>query len=317
MIKRTVITFCLCLALVAGAAVIDVSAQEVELTKLWELEGFSRPECVIYDAKRDVLYVTNVTEQAKEEDRSGLIAKVSLKGEILVPKWISGLQYPLGMAFRGDELFVADFDRLLQIDPATGKIVHEYTYEGQEENKEGVVETVHAELMNDIAVDGDGSLYVSDKKANRIYKLAAQPAGSEGEAKLELFVKSSILRHPNGLCIYDGNLIVASWGSKGGVTFLKGHLKKIPLDTKKIGKVGKGSPIGHLDGIEPDGKGNFYVSDWDKYDILLVTPTGSFKSILDLDAGPADFEYIPDKEMFIIPVTKENKVVAYKKKSSQ
>ena len=42
---------------------------------------------------------------------------------MLEREWATGLDAPKGMALANGQLYVADIDRLVEIDPATGKIV--------------------------------------------------------------------------------------------------------------------------------------------------------------------------------------------------
>ena len=72
-------------------------------------------------------------------------------------------------------------------------------------------------------------------------------------------------------------------------------------------------PIGNLDGIEPDGKGAYYVTDWTGAKLYNIKKNGKFKVIAEVGKG-ADHEVILDKNLIIIPIMAERKVIALKVK---
>ena len=114
----------------------------------------------------------------------------------------------------------------------------------------------------------------------------------------------------------EGNLIVGSWGAvmEGwGTPELKGSLKSINIHTKKIKNLGK-KPIGNLDGIESDGKGSYLVTDWTGAKLYRIKKNGKYKVLAEVGKGAADHEVILDKNLIIIPVMAEGKVVALKVK---
>lgn len=281
------------LALLAALYGPELFAQEYKLTQQWELSGFDRPESALYDSARQVVYITNVSGKPTEKDGSGFISRISLSGELLELKWVTDLNAPKGMALKGDRLFVADIDRLVEVNVIEGRVVKEYPVD-------------KAEFLNDVAMDAAGTIYVSDMNAQVIYRMA------EGADELEKFVEGGSLRYPNGLYVEGDYLIVASWGLQHGVASVYGHLKKISLETGKIGVVGSGSPIGHLDGIQGDGKGNYFVTDWRSGDLLLVDARGRHTSLVKLGAGPADLDYLPEQGLLLIPLMNQDKVLAFK-----
>ena len=72
--------------------------------------------------------------------------------------------------------------------------------------------------------------------------------------------------------------------------------------------------FGNLDGIEPDGKGSYYVTDWTGAKLYNINKKGKFKVIAEVGKGAADHEVILDKNLIIIPVMAEGKVIALKVK---
>src|SRR5690606_30448945 len=84
----------------------------------WQAEGFNRPESVIFDNARNVLYVSNVGED--EEAGQGYISRLTHDGEVTEAQWVTGLKGPKGMAVNDDRLYVSDVDRLVAIDIEAG-----------------------------------------------------------------------------------------------------------------------------------------------------------------------------------------------------
>ena len=111
-----------------------------------------------------------------------------------------------------------------------------------------------------------------------------------------------------------GQLIVGSWGhpTDGWETAEVGHLKTISLKTKKIKSLGNGKAVGNLDGVESDGKGAYYVADWVGGKLLHIKRTGKFKEVLKLSQGVADHEVILEKNIIVIPMMLDGRLVAYK-----
>ena len=109
-------------------------------------------------------------------------------------------------------------------------------------------------------------------------------------------------------------MIVGSWGhpTDGWSAAEVGHLKTISLKTKKIKSLGSGKAVGNLDGVESDGKGAYYVADWVGGKLLHIQRNGYFKEVLKLSQGVADHEIIHDKNIIIIPMMLEGKLITYK-----
>jgi len=266
------------------------------LETFWETEKvFELPESVVFDQKNEVLYVSNITEHPFNKDGTGFISKVGLDGKIIELKWVKSLNAPKGLTIVNDKLFIADVDELVEVDIATSKIINKY-------------KGVGSFCMNDVTHDKYGNVYVGDTYTDTIYRL-----NSFGQ--LTLWYYSPGLA-PNGIHIddEDGNLIVGSWGAvmEGwGTPELKGSLKSVNLHTKKLKNLGS-KKIGNLDGIESDGKGAYYVTDWTGGKLYRIKKSGSFKILMDVGEGAADHEVILDKGLIIIPIMKEGKLIALK-----
>jgi sugar lactone lactonase YvrE len=282
--------FIIPVALVAGFSVLT---EAVTAAEVWTAEGFKNPESVLFDEARKVFYVSNVNGVPNEKDGAGHISKLSADGVVLEAEWVTGLDAPKGLVMRGDQLFVPDIDRLVAIDVNTGKIVGTWNAE-------------EAKFLNDTAVGEDGRVFVSDMITNSIYVL-------DGES-LSLWLNDEALQHPNGLRIEQDRLLVAPWGKELQQDFstkVPGHMIAVDLASKAISTVGSGAPVGNLDGLEPDGQGNWLVTDWVAGALHRIKADGSFEMLLDLNQGSADLEVIDNGGLAIIPMMMDNTVVAH------
>jgi len=262
------------------------------ISEAWSLDGFAQPESVVYDPKGGVLYVSNVAGNPNDKDGKGFISKIRPTGEMVEEMWVEGLNAPKGMTIFDRVLYVADINALVAIDLGD-KSVRRY-------------EAVDAIFLNDVAVDANGRVYVSDMMDNVIYRL-------EGE-NFSSWVKSGVLDNPNGLFAEEDRIVIGSWGpiSEGFNTTRPGNLKTATMDGQTLADLGSGTPIGNLDGVEGDGNGNYFVTDWMNGKLLFVRPDGSFEELLDLNQGSADLAYVPSLGLIVIPMMNDNRVVGYK-----
>jgi len=265
------------------------------LTKVWETGTvFLTPESVLYDEKRDILYVTSFDNRYNPTNTdetlfTGFISKVKVSGEIENLHWITKLNAPCGVCIYKDRLYTVERGFLTEIDINEGKILKRYRIEG-------------SEFLNDIIVDDNGYIYMSDTSPSapiksRIYRFR--------EGKSELWEGSDAIYRANGLFIYNKGLLVGNSGD--------GFLKSIALKDKKITAV-ISLGAGIIDGIRVDNKGNFLVSHWEGL-VYLISPEGKVIKILDTlkdMVNTADFEFIKKKNLLIIPTFMGNKIVAYR-----
>jgi sugar lactone lactonase YvrE len=260
---------------------------------VWEATGLMGPESAVYNATSRILYVSNVNGGPMDRDGNGFISKLSADGQVVETHWVTGLDAPKGMVLHGERLFVSDIDRLVAIQVKTGRIVGSYLAPG-------------AKFLNDVTADGAGRIYVSDMMDDAIYRL-------DGNV-FELWLKSPALENPNGLTVEGDELRVAAWGvmTDGFATKVPGHLKSVSIQTKTITSLGSGTPVGNLDGLEPDGRGNYLVTDWMAGGLYRIAPTGEAELLLDLNQGSADLLVLDSGRLVIIPMMMDGTVRAYK-----
>ncbi len=255
------------------------------LEKKWESDStMITSESVLYSAEEGILYVSNiggVPPTAKDGD--GFISKMSLEGEILEEKWITGLDAPKGMGISNGNLYVANITELVEISIAESKITNRWPIED-------------AQFLNDISIDSEGNIYISDSNTNKIHMAS--------EGTVSTWLSDSTLGGPNGLFHQGSKLMLATFGS--------GEFKEISTADKSIKTIATEIPGG--DGVEAVGD-DYLVSNWNG-EIYYVTSTGEKTLLLDTkdDANSADIEYIAEKNLVLVPTFFDNKVVAYELK---
>lgn len=268
-----------------GALLIAAGAQAAghKLAKVWESAAALKvPESVRLDAKRKVLYVSNIDGQPWEADGKGSIAKVGLDGRIIAAEWITGLDCPKGLALSDDGqwLFAADAGGIVVIDIGKAKVDHKIAIpDGQQLN----------DLVNDA-----GTLYVSDSKGRKVYAVK--------DGKVSVHLDEKVLKGPNGLFVHDGALYV--------------------LDNNSLNRVGKDGSLqmlaadmpGGVDGLENVGGNDFLVSVWGG--AVWYVPAEGDKELL-FDGKPtnthtADIGWDPHTRTVYVPTFMGNTVVAYR-----
>ena len=263
------------------------------LVPAWQTDSvFEQPESVVYDGQNKRLFVSNINGDGTVADGNGYISLLSLDGKIVDLHWLDGLNAPKGLTIVGNTLYVADINELVVIDIKNKKIIRRYS-------------APEAKFLNDVAADNKGNIYVSAFLTNTIYRLAND--------KFDVWLQTEQLEVPNGLLVEGNQLIVASWGhmTDGFATAIAGHLKTINLDTKQIQSLGDKSAVGNLDGIEADGNGNYFVTDWIAGKLLYITPTGLSSTLIVLEQGSADHTVLPEQGLIVIPMMLSGTVVAY------
>jgi sugar lactone lactonase YvrE len=260
---------------------------------LWETPAeLLTPESVLYDSQRKVLYVSSFDNRfvpaATEENYTGYISRLNLDGKIEQLKWAAPLHAPCGLGIYDNNLYTVERRNLVEIDLDTGRIKRRYPIPG-------------ADFPNDLAIDKKGNIYISDTspsdhQASRIYKF------SEGE--FAIWENGPEIVRANGLFVHDGFLLVGNTGDSS--------LKSIHLESKKISTI-TGLGAGVVDGIRVDRDGNYLVSHWEGKTYRVSTGGGVLEimDIMDQGLNSADFEFIKEKNVLIMPTFIGNKVVAY------
>jgi DNA-binding beta-propeller fold protein YncE len=258
-------------------------AQTHKLTKVWETESTLKvPESVRFDARRKVLYVSNIDGEPWTTDGKGSIGKVALDGKVIAAEWVTGLDCPKGLAMSEDGkwLYAADAGGIVIIDIDAGKISRKIPI------PEGV-------QLNDLASDGKGTLYISDSKAKKVYAVKGDAVTVELDEK--------VLKGPNGLLVHGGKLYVLDNNS----------LNQVQRD--KSLKVLASGMEGGTDGLEHVKGDEFLVSVWGG---AVWYVNGSEKELVfdgkAVGTKTADIGWDPATKTVYVPTFAKNSVVAFK-----
>ena len=261
--------------------------ESVALEKIWETSAdFRVPEAVLFNPERDLLYVANINGPINAKDGNGFISTIDLNGEVLELHWATGLNGPKGMSMYDGILYVADITEIVAINPDSGEIIERYPAED-------------SVLLNDLTVTETGTIYASDTFAQRIYKLQ--------NGQTSLFLENPLFDTINGIT-YDQNSNRLMSGS-----FNNGTLFSIDLEDLSI--TPHLEEFGSFDGIEADGYGNYWVSDFQGR-LFLTNLLEQFLIDGNLGVNAADIEYIADLRTLYVPTFGGNQVIAYKVKTA-
>jgi sugar lactone lactonase YvrE len=270
--------------LVIVAAFFTAASAQKQLVKLWSTDTLLKvPESVLFDGKNNVLYVANIDGQPWANDGKGSIGKVGLDGKIIAVDWVSGLQAPKGMGLHKNKLYVADLTELVVIDVNTGTIIERIAIEG-------------AAGLNDVSADENGTVYVTDSRARRVYEVK--------DSKASMLLDSSKLKGPNGILKHKGSLYILDAGS----------MYRMEKDGS-LTKLAEGME-GGTDGIENVEGNDYIVSTWGGV-VYYVNADGTKQVLLDGRAdkiNSADIGYDAAKRIVYIPTFWKNSVVAYELK---
>ena len=255
--------------------------KEVSFKQLWATDTiFKTPESVLYDQKRNVLYVANVNKNPWKKDGNGFISKITTDGKPIQIDWITGLNSAKGMGVYEDKLYVTDVDAVVEIDIEAGKILNRYA----------VDDTMK---LNDISIDSDGTVYVTDMQEGRIFTL--------NNGKLTVWKDG--LNAPNGVFVEADRVLIASSGD--------GSLRAYDKIAKEETIIANDMTSG--DGLEATKSGDYVMSNWGG-EVFLVKDG---KSTLLLDTKEqkkqtADIGIIKNQNIVLVPTFFDNRVVAYK-----
>lgn len=262
-------------------AAVEPKKPPVKLQLKWETDTLlTTCESVLFDKDNDVLYVSNINGAPDGKDGNGFISRVSLEGKITDVQWVKGLDAPKGLGISNGKLYVADIDKVHEIDTKTGKVTRTYPVKG-------------AVFLNDISIDSKGKVYISDSSGGTIYTIE--------DGKLSTWMKD--LNGPNGLLAEDGKFLMALWNGKS--------LNSIDTDSREVTL--RTDSIDNPDGIESIGGDAYLVSSWNGM-VHYVDSDWNGTIVLDTRAdslSAADIEYVKEKNLLLVPTFFKNKVMAY------
>ncbi len=262
----------------------DRKEEVPKLAQAWATPGFLKPESAVYDRDRQMIYVGNINGDSPGDGRDGdgFISKVSMQGEILELKWVEGLNDPKGMDIRGDVLWVNDISEVVEIDVVAGKIVRRYP-------------VPNVVFLNDISISPGGEIFTNDADGHQTFRFR--------DGRFQLFWKDIERGRPNGIWAEEDRLLIATSNSH--------KLISVDRSSRRPHLLAEG--IGRGDGIEAVGNGDYFVSDYSgrifyfssmEYLYPLIDKVGEHHT--------ADFEYIPNEQLLVVPTHKNNSLIGFK-----
>jgi hypothetical protein len=320
-------TVLVCMVATATTAAAQAPAQQSAApapSAVWTVSAdMAAPESAFYDATSNSIFVSSINGDIGAKDGNGYISRFAPDGRVVNAKWATGLNAPKGLRSAGGTLWVADIDEVVAVEISSGRITSRVKIEG-------------ARFLNDLATAPDGTVYVSDSQAFRVYAVK--------DGKAAIFVEGEdAVETPNGLLVDGNRLIVGSMGrgafgpppnqGAGGAQGARGAQGAGGAQGTEAGR-GRGGapaggrlfafdlttkartvitpePIGGIDGIESDGRGGYLVTDVFGSRLLHVAASGAARPILQFTTAGADFGYIPARQIAIVPYLFGNSVAAY------
>ncbi len=246
-----------------------------------KVTGLKTPESVV-QAKDGRIFVSEIGEFGKDAD--GQITLIEPTGKTTI--FASGLNDPKGLAMIGENLFVADKNKIIKIAPNGTTSVFAAT----------AAFPVAPQFFNDLEADPQGNLYVSDSgdimgtgKGGIIYKIDAN-----GQVKLLIDGKQDErVMAPNGLLADDtGDVLIY-------VDFTSGILYTYNQKTQALTDIAAG--FGGGDGIVHHSNGTMYVSDWKNGKVFSVNTKGDVSLLKEGYQSAADIAITKDEAYLMVP----------------
>lgn len=271
--------------------------------RVTSIAGFSTPESVLWSAKEDVWFVSNINGSPLAKDGNGFISRVSRDGVIDSLHFIEGgkngvtLNGPKGLAQVGDTLWVADIDAVRAFNAHTGAPIASIELGKQ------------ATFLNDVAVGPDGAVYITDSglgfddKGNpthpgpdRIFELKGRTA--------TVALEGDFLERPNGITWdgANGRFVIVAFGGPHVLGWKPG----IP----KVDTIGTGP--GMMDGVEFVGT-DLLITSWADSSVFALTSSGNSKKVTGV-ASPADIGVDQLRGLVAIPIFTGNSVEVWRVK---
>ena len=283
----------------AGASDTAAKASMVVATPLGATEGMKTPESVRYDAELDRWYVSNINGNPSQKDGNGFIAIVNPDSTGTMTMLAEGgrkgvvLNAPKGMALSGDTIWVADIDMVRGINRRTGAVLANVD-----------LRSMKATFLNDVAIGGDGAVYITDTGitfdakggmthpgVNRIFRL-------QGGKVTEVATGDS-LANPNGIAwdAVNTRFVLAPFGGPAVQSWKTGD--KVPVSL--------GTGPGQYDGIEVLKDGRILVSSWADSAVHSLS-SGTMTTIAKGLPAPADIGVDTKRNVLAVPLFNDGKV---------
>ncbi|MBN2105643.1 SMP-30/gluconolactonase/LRE family protein [bacterium] len=232
------------------------------------------PESVAYDAKRDRYLVSN-------KGSGHIIAIDNRKRMKLVNKSEPSVR---GLQVLGDRLYAVSDRGVAIIDLVSGETVR-------------VIKIYGARFLNDITVDDQGNLYVSDMAGNKIYRIRLR------DYYISILTAEHLVK-PNGL-LYDGEnkrLLVCSMRPSSPI-------QAVDCQTGVVTTV-LNTFLSNLDGLARDAAGFVYFSSWTNGAVYRIDlkKRSAPELVSKNHDGPADIFIRKVADVLVVPNFRSNTV---------
>jgi len=254
----------------ASDAIISVSEQADEWCEAWSVEDdFESPESAVIAHQFNSIFVSNVNGYSR--NGNGFISRLSIDGNVLDLKWLTGLNAPTGLAVHNKILWAVDFDRLVKIDISAGKIIASYPVNDVDP------------LLNDVAVTESGEVFVTGSASKTIYHLS--------DGRLSKWLTHEVfLRDANGITASDESIVVAGYS-----------LVRIFQSDKTIEPLPAPESLVDLEGVKFSAKDDLLVSAIGGRPLVQLFSDGSIAPLFSGESYIADFD--TDGTMIVAPVS--------------
>lgn len=276
--------------LLAVSVILPCAALGESFDEAWRIGGFSTPESAWYEASIDKIVVSNIGVFGPDGGMDGRLSLVSADGTIETADWVTGLMDPKGMASHDGMLYVADAMGMHVISIADGSLVSTVALEV-------------ATFPNDIAVDADGSVYVTDFLAGGLYRYR------DGAA--EVFMPAGSLPLPNGILAADGTLWIGSFGDGMQPDFSvsePGGLWLVDVESMAVRPVEGAQGLGSVDGMVV--VGDAVIFDDNPTGTMFIHDAAGTRELASVGPGAADLGVMGN--MVIVPNLGTGEIVAYR-----
>lgn len=245
------------------------------LEKLWESDSLTLkgPESALFDPKSKSLYVSSMG--------SGSVVRIDLNGKLIQKDWVTGLNSNKGSALFNGLFYTAETSGIAVIDVDKALVVKRIPVDG-------------AVMLNDLAVDSKGVVYVSDTRTGKVYRVEND--------KPSLYLEN--MPGANGLLTINTDLYVLTSTT----------VQKVSAN-KEITKIADGFESG-LDGIVMVAENEFIISNYQGI-LWWVKADGSKQLLLDSRANRImsnDIDYDSKTKTLYAPAFSTNRIIAYKVK---
>jgi SMP-30/Gluconolactonase/LRE-like region len=261
------------LLLVIIMSIHSVLSAQYRLEKIWETDTltYTKPESVLYDTISKTLYVSCMG--------AGKVARLGTDGKLIKDAWVNGLTSNKGSAIFNGLFYTAETNTVAVIDIEKAAIIKRIPVEG-------------AIMLNDLAIDARGIVYVTDTRAGKVYRI-------EGD-KAVLYLEN--LPGANGLLPVQSDLYVVTSTT----------VEKVDAQ-KNIKRIAEGFEAG-LDGIVMLADQAFILSNY-KGILYLLKADGTREILSDtrsIGIMCNDISYDPHTKILFVPAYSTSQVFAYK-----